>query len=104
MPDLNEARLAIDCVVQVGTRASAVVGRIRDLIKKAPPRRTRVEINFAIREVIELTRSEAVKNGVSVHAELGDDLPTIDGDRVELQQVILNLIFNAVVRDCGFEY
>jgi signal transduction histidine kinase len=96
MPDLIEARLAIDRVVKVGTRASAVVGRIRDLIKKAPPRRMRVEINVAIREVIELTRHEALKNGVSVHTELGDDLPTIDGDRVELQQVILNLIFNAV--------
>ena len=95
-PDLNEARLAIDRIVRDGTRASAVVGRIRDLIKKAPPRRLRVEINVAIREVIELTRHEALKNGVSVHTELGDDLPTIEGDRVELQQVILNLIFNAV--------
>jgi C4-dicarboxylate-specific signal transduction histidine kinase len=55
-----------------------------------------VEINAAIREVIELTRSEAMKNGVVVQTDLGDDLPLVPGDRVELQQVILNLILNAL--------
>ncbi len=55
-----------------------------------------MEINSAIREVIEVTRNEALKNGVSVHTELAEDLSVIHGDRVELQQVLLNLIINAV--------
>jgi C4-dicarboxylate-specific signal transduction histidine kinase len=102
-PDLERARQALARIVSDGARASAVVGRIRDLINKAPPRRERVEINAAIREVIEITRSEALKNGASVRAELGCDLPIVEGDRVELQQVILNLIVNAVeaMRDMG---
>jgi hypothetical protein len=61
-----------------------------------PPREDRLEINPAIREVIELTRGEAVKNGVSVQTELAEGLPVIQGDRVQLQQVMLNLIINAV--------
>ena len=71
-------------------------GRIRDLSKKAPPRMERFDINDAIREVIELTRAEAVKNDVSVQTELADGLPLVKGDRVQLQQVVLNLIVNAV--------
>jgi C4-dicarboxylate-specific signal transduction histidine kinase len=82
--------------VRDGNRAAAVVQRIRNLSKKAPPRDERVEINGAIREVIELTRSEAMKNGVSAQTELVEGLPLIHGDRVELQQVILNLILNAI--------
>jgi signal transduction histidine kinase len=69
---------------------------IRALIKKAPLRKERLEINGAIREVIELTRGEAQKNGVAVRTQLADGLPLIQGDRVQLQQVILNLIVNAV--------
>ena len=95
-PDLEEARQALGRIVRDGDRAGAVVGRIRDLVKKAPPRMDLVEINSAIREIIEVTRNEALKNGVSVHAELAEDLPVIHGDRVELQQVLLNLIINAV--------
>jgi C4-dicarboxylate-specific signal transduction histidine kinase len=76
-------------------RARDVIGRIRALIKKAPPRKDHLEINGAIREAIELTRGEAMKNGVSVQTELADGLPLIQGDRVHLQQVILNLIINA---------
>ena len=96
LPDVEEARQALAQIVKDGNRAGDVIGRIRDLIKKAPPRKDRLEINGAIREVIELTRGEAVKNGVSVRVELADGLPLIEGDRVELQQVILNLIINAV--------
>ena len=95
-PDLEEARQALDRIVNDGNRAGDVIGRIRDLIKKAPPRKDRVDINEAIREVIALTRGEAVKNGVSVQTHLADGLPLIQGDRVQLQQVILNLIINAV--------
>ena len=95
-PNLDEVRQALGRIVRDGNRAGAVVGRIRNLIKKAPPRDERVDINAAIREVIELTRSEAMKNGVSVQTELAEGLPLVRGDRVELQQVILNLILNAL--------
>ncbi len=95
-PNLDEVRQALSRIVRDGDRAGAVVGRIRALIKGAPPRHERVEINAAIREVIEITRTEAMKNGVSVQAELAEGLPLVQGDRVELQQVILNLILNAV--------
>jgi PAS domain S-box-containing protein len=95
-PDLEEVRQALAWIAKDGKRAGDVVGRIRDLIQKAPPRKDRFDLNGAIREVIELTRGEAVKNGVSVQTELTDNLPLIDGDRVQLQQVMLNLIINAV--------
>lgn len=95
-PDLAEVRQALARIVKDGIRAGDVIGRIRELIKKAPPRKDRVDINEAIHEVIELTRGEAIKNGVSVRMQLAVGLPVIHGDRVQLQQVILNLIINAV--------
>ncbi len=95
-PDLDEARQAFSDIMRDGNRAAAVVERIRNLSKKALPRDEHVEINGAIREVIELTRSEAMKNGVSAQTELVEGLPLVHGDRVELQQVILNLILNAL--------
>ena len=95
-PNLDEVRQALSRIVRDGSRAGAVVGRIRNHIKKAPPNEERLDINSAIREVIELTRGEAVKNRVLVQTELFDGLPPVPGDRVELQQVILNLIVNAI--------
>lgn len=95
-PDLEAVRRSIDRAVSDARRASDVIGRIRNLIKKAPPRRGRVDINDAIGEVVALTRSEAAKNGVSVETQLADGLPPIEGDRVRLQQVALNLIINAI--------
>ena len=95
-PDLDEARQAFSDIVRDGNRAAAVVHRIRNLTKKVLPRDERVEINGAIREVFELTRSEAMKNGVSAQTELVEGLPLVHGDRVELQQVLLNLILNAI--------
>ncbi len=95
-PDLEEVRQALGRTVKDANRAGDVIGRIRELIKKAPPRKDGVDINEAIREVIELTRGEAVKNGASVQTQLAKGLPLILGDRVQLQQVILNLIINAV--------
>jgi C4-dicarboxylate-specific signal transduction histidine kinase len=94
--DLNEVRQILNDIVQDVNRAGEVISRIHDLIKKAPPRKDRLEINRAIREVIELTRGEAVKNAISVQARLADGLPLIQGDQIQLQQVILNLIINAV--------
>jgi C4-dicarboxylate-specific signal transduction histidine kinase len=93
--DLEEVRQALARIAKDGHRAAEVIDEIRALIKKAPPRKDRLEINGAIHEVIALTRGEAVKNGVSVQTELIDGLPLIEGDRVQLQQVILNLIINA---------
>jgi PAS domain S-box-containing protein len=95
-PDLEEVRQALDCIVKDTNRAGEVIGRIRELIRKAPRRKDSVDISEAVREVIELTRGEVVKNGVSVHTELAEGLPLIEGDRVQLQQVVLNLIVNAV--------
>jgi PAS domain S-box-containing protein len=95
-PHLEEARQSLARIVKDGNRAGDVIGRVRELIKKAPRRKDGVDMNEAIREVIELTRGEAVKTGVSVRIHLAEGLPLIHGDRVQLQQVILNLIMNAV--------
>src|SRR6266404_5507114 len=95
-PDLEEVRQALGHIVKDAKRAGDVIGRIRELIKKAPLRKDQVDMNEAIREVIELTRGEAVKNGASVQTAMGEGLPLIEGDRVQLQQVVLNLIVNAV--------
>jgi PAS domain S-box-containing protein len=94
--NLDEVRQALDGIVYEATRAGGIVSGIRDLVRKAPPRKDRVDINEAIREVIELTRGEATKNDVSVLTVFGDALPPVLGDRVQLQQVMLNLIVNAV--------
>jgi PAS domain S-box-containing protein len=100
-PDLEEARQAIGRIVKDASRAGNVIGRIRALIKKAPTRKDRVDMNEAIREVIELTRNEAVKNGASVQTALAEGLPPIEGDRVQLLQVVLNLVINAVQAMCA---
>jgi signal transduction histidine kinase len=94
--DLVEARQCLKDIVKDGNRASEVISRMHDLFKKAPPRRDVWEINGAISEVIELTHGEAVENSVSVRSELADGLPLVQGDRVQLQQVSLNLIVNAI--------
>jgi PAS domain S-box-containing protein len=95
-PNLEEVRQTLARIVESSNRAGEVIGRIRALIKKAPLRKGRLDINAAIREVLELASGEAEKNGVSVHTHFADGLPLIHGDRVQLQQVILNLIINAV--------
>ncbi|SHG48132.1 AAA family ATPase [Bradyrhizobium erythrophlei] len=95
-PNLEEVREALELIMESGVRAGEVIDRIRALFKKEPTRNERLDINNGIREVIELTRGEAVKNNVSVQTDLADSLPLIHGDRVQLQQVILNLIMNAI--------
>ena len=95
-PQLQEALAAFNRIARDGKRASEVVNRIRALVKKAPPRSDRFEINEAILEVIALTQGEALKNEVSVRTQLANGLPVIEGDKVQLQQVILNLIINAI--------
>jgi C4-dicarboxylate-specific signal transduction histidine kinase len=95
-PDLGEVREALGCIVDDADRAGAIIDRIRDHIKKAPPRKERFDLNEAISEVIVLARSEIAKNGVSVQTRLTEGLFPVQGDRVQVQQVVLNLILNAV--------
>src|SRR6266404_682166 len=83
-------------VVAEGQRAADIIGGIRALIKKEPPRTDGVGMNEAILEVMALTHGEVVKNGVAVQTQLAEGLPLIQGDRVQLQQVLLNVILNAV--------
>ncbi len=104
-PNFREVDHALSLIVKEGNRAGDVVARIRTLIKKAPPRNERLDINEAILEVVALTRHEAVKNRVSIETQLTEGLPRVQGDRVQLQQVLLNLIINAIeaMRDVGEE-
>jgi C4-dicarboxylate-specific signal transduction histidine kinase len=95
-PDLGEVKEALECVVADADRAAAIIDRIRDHIKKAPPRKDRVDLNEAINEVIVLARSAITKNGVAVQTRLAEELLRVHGDRIQLQQVVLNLILNAV--------
>src|SRR5258707_653040 len=102
-PNFHEVDDALSLIVKEGNRAGEVVGRIRALIKKAPARKDAVAINEAILEIIALTRTEAANNSVSVRTQLAEGLPRVQGDRVQLQQVLLNLIINAIeaMRDVG---
>jgi signal transduction histidine kinase len=95
-PDLGEVREALGSVVGDADRAGDIIGRIRDQIKKAPPRKDRFDLNEAINEVIVLARSAIAKNGVSVQTRLTEGLAPVEGDRVQIQQVTLNLVLNAV--------
>jgi signal transduction histidine kinase len=102
-PDVAEVREALTCIVNETGRASDVVDRIGSLFKKAPPRKEVVDLNAAILEVTALTRSAAVKTGVTVGTQLAGELPRIRCDRVQLQQVTLNLIVNAIQSMSGVE-
>jgi signal transduction histidine kinase len=95
-PDVAEVREALTRIVNDAGRASDVVDRIGSLIKKAPPRKEVVDLNAAILEVTALARSEAIKTGVMVSTQLAGELPRVHCDRVQLQQVMLNLIVNAI--------
>jgi PAS domain S-box-containing protein len=104
-PNFREVDDALSLIVKEGNRAGEVVGRTRALIKKAPARKDAVAINDAILEIIALTRTEAANNGVSVRTQLAEGSPRVQGDRVQLQQVLLNLVINAIeaMRDVGEE-
>jgi PAS domain S-box-containing protein len=95
-PNLEEVRKALGLILESGVRAGDVIDRVRALVKKAPSRRDRLAINEVVLEVIALTRREMEKNRVSVQTQLSESLPTIRGDRVQLQQLILNLVINAI--------
>jgi C4-dicarboxylate-specific signal transduction histidine kinase len=95
-PDVEEARAAVTRMVDDGERAGEVIGRLRAMMKKAPPRRDLLNINEAIVTVITLVSTEAKRSQVSLRTALADDLPLVTGDRIQLQQVILNLVMNAI--------
>jgi PAS domain S-box-containing protein len=95
-PNLEEVRRDLGFIVESGVRASEVIDRIRALVKKAPPRKDKVDINEAILQVIALTQNEMANNSISVRTQLAQALPAIQGDRVQLQQVMLNLSINAI--------
>jgi PAS domain S-box-containing protein len=102
-PNFREVDDALSLIVKEGNRAGEVVERVRALIKKVPARKDAVEIDDAILEVIALTRAEAANNSVSVRTQFAEGLPRVQGDRVQLQQVMLNLIVNAIQSMSGVE-
>ena len=95
-PNLEKARPAIERVISDGKRAADIVSRIRDFSRKAPARKESLELNEAILEIIGLTRAAITEHGVLAKVQLSENLPPVLGDRVQLQQVMLNLIMNAI--------
>jgi PAS domain S-box-containing protein len=96
VPNLNETGETIRRIIRDGKRAGEIVGRIRALAKKAPPQKDWLDLNQAIGEVIAIARSELQRHRVSLQTQLANDLPLIMGDRIQLQQVVLNLLVNAI--------
>jgi PAS domain S-box-containing protein len=95
-PNLEEARAAATRIVQDGKRAAGVISRIRLLFKKGTPEREMLEVNEVIREMIVLLRSETTRHSILVRTELAPGLPQVMGDRVQLQQLMMNLVMNAI--------
>jgi PAS domain S-box-containing protein len=94
--NLEEARQSAVRVIADGHRASEIIGRIRALVKKAPPRKDWIDLNDTLRELIGLAQTAVVGNHVSLQTRLAPSLPAIWGDRIQLQQVMLNLLMNAI--------
>jgi C4-dicarboxylate-specific signal transduction histidine kinase len=100
-PNLPEARTAAERAAKGATRASEVIRRIRSLVSNAPAERLAVQINQVISEIADLTTFQAAKSNVTIHLRLQPNLPAISGDRIQLQQVILNLITNGIEATSG---
>jgi len=95
-PDLPEAREAAARIIKDVTRASDIISRIHLLFKKGPPQRESLDVNELIQEMIALLRSEASRYSILIRNELASDLPNIMADRVQLQQVFMNLMLNGI--------
>ena len=95
-PNLEEVRDAMSRIARDGKRASGVIGRIRALVKKDDPEKALLDINEVIQEVLSLMHSEIQKSGIVLKLNLANGLPRLLGDRIQLQQVILNLVMNGI--------
>jgi PAS domain S-box-containing protein len=95
-PDLAEVRKGTERIMEAGTLASEIINRLRSLYKKSPPKRELVAINEVVGEMVMLVRGEANEHGVSIRTDLAADLPKITADRVQLQQVLMNLMLNGI--------
>jgi PAS domain S-box-containing protein len=95
-PDLELSSRALEDIIKDGRRVSEVINRIRALVKKTPAQIDKLDINEVITETMTLTRGEIIKNRISLEADLASNLPFVRGDRIQLQQVIMNLVMNAV--------
>ena len=95
-PDLQEAREAVGRIIAEGNRAGEIIRRIRALFKNSPLQKAPVKVNDPIQDIVALTQRELTRNAVSLKMELDTVLPPVFGDRVQLQQVILNLVVNAI--------
>jgi signal transduction histidine kinase len=95
-PDVEKARISLEQIAEDAHRSAEVIDRIRELFKKARPRKGLLDINEVVGEVIVLIDGEALRNGISVQTKLADGLSVVNGDRVQLQQVLLNLVVNAI--------
>ena len=95
-PNLDRARDSVDRIIKDAHRASEIIARIRSMTRKAPPAQLPVDINDVIAEVLGFARAELLAKDISIRPALPEGLPSITGDRVQLQQVVLNLVMNAV--------
>lgn len=95
-PNIAKTRDSAELIIRDGERASRVIARIRSLLKKAPPSKTSLDVNEFVLEVVDLTQGEMIRNKVRLRLVLASNLPAVPGDRIQLQQVMLNLIANAI--------
>jgi signal transduction histidine kinase len=95
-PDLTQVRKGTESIIEAGTLASEIIDRLRSLYKKSPPKRELVAVNDVIGEMVVLLRSEASEHAVSIRTDLAADLPKTIADRVQLQQVLMNLMLNGI--------
>ena len=95
-PNLDEARDAIGRIVRDGNRAGEVIARIRALVQKTDTEKVRLDINQTVQEVVILMQNEAARKGVAIRMDLAANVPLVLGDRIQLQQVILNLVMNGI--------
>jgi signal transduction histidine kinase len=103
VPNVEEVREAVGDIVRDGKRAGEVIARIRALTKRTVPLREKLDLNDTVREVLALVGDEAKRNSVTIRTRFASDLSPVSGDRVQLQQIMLNLIMNAIEAMSGVE-